>query len=162
MENLNEQTTTFKLEDGSKVTIDNNLWIATKSADSYYRSKISNKYLENMHDTRGVLNAFQSEEEARKVLLNWAIDDLGLTYCDDEFIDDNYDEKPKWYEGEGYYRYDELFEDHLSGRYSDDLITYAITPLVDEMAEMEGQECMGHLIEAVQFCGYTKGIEIED
>ena len=129
---------TLELEDGTKLSYENDIIIITKSADSYYRNSIPNQYKQGMHDTRGIQMVCRTEEEALNKLFEWA----GDCRCDNSFIDDNYIAELKeesndidlsWYDGEGIYNDNNLQFKYGETKLEDDLRYYNITTFEQEM-----------------------------
>ena len=155
---------TINLQDGTKLTYDNDIVIITKKADSYYRSSIPCKYKEGMHDTRGVQNVFSSEKEALDVIFQYALD----SGCDNHFVDDNYIEELKndgenteWYEGEGVYCNNILLFEHGDKNLEDDLRYYEVTTFEDEIYNLDNEDYTWSLAVAINSCSYDV-IEIEE
>lgn len=148
----------IKDQDGDGVIVKDTLWIAVKSADSYYSRSIPSQYKNGMHDTRGLLRVFKSEEEARKWFLAEMINDLDLHWEDDAIVAERTEDGQDvtGYEGPGYYqgRCDGWGKvDETETSYEHDSRYYSIIPAHKELEEMVESGCLFALAREIESCG---------
>jgi len=152
-----KEKTTFTTKDGENILVPNHIWIAIKSGDSYYQSLIPSQYHRDMHDTRGLLQVFESKEEAEQQLYDWCLeeDDDNWVYNDAHIAElQECGEDISWYVGEGIYRGHELVFQLGDHSYENDLRYYNIRPLVDELAEMQEKGSLWELANVVNDSSY--------
>lgn len=113
-------------EIGETVESPEGIFLLVKSGDSYYRNSIPSIHFNGMHDTRGLIDAFQDEKKALNKLRSIC------EQCDTFYISESEKNDVESYQGPGYYRngWPILLDDERF--FEDDLRYFSVTSLLNE------------------------------